>query len=173
VYTTHVEDASWARGAAAPRARGFTLIEILVVVVLIAITVTLVAVRLQPDDRQIAREEATRLAALLTQARDEAITTGAALAWRGAPDGYRFLRRDKERVWQPFPPDEVFRPRSLTPPLALAAVEIAGRPAGPEDMLVFSSTGVSPPFRIVLQFNAQAVAVSSDNPAQIRVDAAR
>ena len=150
--------------------RGFTLVEILVVVLLIGLTVALVTVKLQRDDRQIVNDEARRLAALLAQARDEAITTGASLGWRGAINGYAFLRRGAERNWQPFTEGEVFRKRVLPDAMQFAAIEIAGRTAGSEEVLVFSSTGVVPAFRMILAYGAERVSVTADNPARIRVE---
>ena len=157
----------------ARRSRGFTLIEILVVVVLIALAAAAVVVKLQPDDKQALRLEAQRLAALLIQARDEAITTGSALAWQGDASGYTFMRRNRERLWEPFGNDEVFRTRKLPQPAQLASIEIGGRPAKPEDMLIFSSTGVAPPFRIVLVAKSDQITVHADHPARILVDDAR
>jgi len=68
---------------------GFTLLEVLVVVVILAVLVSLVTVRIAPDARQSLREEATRLAAVLGHAHDEALVTGAAFAWQPDANGYR------------------------------------------------------------------------------------
>ena len=59
---------------------GFTLLEIMVVVVLIALTVTLVGMNLGRDTDQIAQLEATRFARLLSQVRDESVLTGKSYA---------------------------------------------------------------------------------------------
>jgi general secretion pathway protein H len=158
------------RHQGARRSRGFTLIEILVAVVLIALTVTLVMVRLQPDDRQTAREEAQRLALILQQARDEAIATGASIGWRGEPRGYGFLRRDAERRWQPLVTEDVFRARVLPEIVRIVDVEIAGHKARPEEMLVFSPSALNPPFRIVVAVNAHRFRVRSDNFAELVVE---
>lgn len=142
----------------------------LVVVLVIGLTVALVSVKLQRDDRQIVRDEARRLAALLTQARDEAITTGASLAWHGGGNTYGFLRRNPARAWQPFDEAEIFRRRTLPEAMRLASVEIAGHPATGEDVLVFSSTGVVPPFRMVFAYGTERVSVRSETPARITVE---
>ena len=148
-------------------ARGFTLVEVLVVVVLIAITVLIVTVRIAPDDRDALKDEASRLAALLSQARDEAILTGSSLAWRVEGDGYVFLQRARDRTWAPFDGEGAFRQRALMPPVQLLGFEIAGRAAEAGELLVFPSSGMALPFRIVLGANALRMSVRSDTGAQV------
>ena len=142
----------------------------LVVALIIGLAIAVVAVRLQPDDRQILRDEALRLSALLTQARDEAIASGSSLAWRGDPTGYGFLRRDANRLWAPFPNTDIFRRRDLRAPLELSGVEISGRAAATENFLVFSPSGMVLPFRITLTLNGERVAVRADYPTRIEID---
>ena len=69
-----------ATGAAEPPAQraaaGFTLIEVLVVMVIFAIAAGLIALRLLPDDLERARHEAEATALLIERAADEAERTG-------------------------------------------------------------------------------------------------
>lgn len=150
--------------------RGFTLIEILVAVVLIAITVTLVMVRIAPDDRETLREETRRLAVLFEQARDEAIATGASIAWQADARGYAFMRRDADRQWRPVADEPVFRRRELVENVRLLDVEIGGRKTRPEELLVFSPSALNPPFRVVLELNALRMRIRSDNFAEMVVE---
>lgn len=149
---------------------GFTLVEVLVVILVVSLAAAFAVANFRSDDRQVARDEARRLAALLTQARDEAITSGSSLAWRVDPAGYSFLRRGPDRTWQPFAADEAFRPYRLPSTMQFSAVEIAGRRLDREDVLVFSSTGIAPPFKIVIALNAERITVRSDTPARIVVE---
>jgi general secretion pathway protein H len=145
-----------------PDGRGFTLVEVLVVVVIIALLVSVVAVRIAPDARQSLREEAARLAAVLAHARDEAIATGVPLAWQGAESGYRFFRRAPDRTWQPLDRDVALRARDLAPGVNVAAIETAARADGPAPVIVLAPTGLSDPFRITLALGPHRMRVSSD-----------
>lgn len=105
--------ASAYRAGGVPRARGFTLLEIMVVVVLIGITVTLVALSFDRDVDRVAEREAERFAALLDLVRDESILSGQTLAIEVDEEGrtYRFLRA--EESWVPVTGDSILRPRTL------------------------------------------------------------
>ncbi len=148
---------------------GFTLIEILVVLVLIAITTTLVMVNLAPDEHQRLRTEGTRLALLLEQTRDEAIGTGASLAWQSNERGYQFMRRTPERLWQILLEDP-FRMRLLDGSIRISAVEIAGQAIQSAVPLVFSPMGTVPPFRIHMASEHLRLRVRADNAADVLVE---
>jgi len=142
--------------------RGFTLLELLVVVIIIGVLVGAVAVNLAPDARQRLREEALRLAAVLEQARDEAIATGSAVAWQSTAVGYRFVQRAPDQSWQPLNGDSSLRERALAPGISLAAVELPARSAGAEPIILLSPSGVDDPFRITLAAGELRMRVSSD-----------
>jgi len=141
---------------------GFTLVEVLVVVVIIAALVSLVAVKLAPDARQSLREEALRLAALLAHARDEAIATGAPLAWQRTERGYRFVQRAPDRTWAAIDRDPSLRARDLPPGVGFAAIETSAPLTGERPVIVLAPTGLSEPFRITLALGEHRVRVSSD-----------
>jgi general secretion pathway protein H len=147
---------------------GFTLIEVLVVVVIIAVLVSLVAVKLAPDTRQSLREEALRLAALLAHARDEAIVTGAPLAWQRTERGYRFLHRAPDRTWAAVDRDPSLRAREFPPGVGVAAIETAA--GGPAALIVLPPTGLTDPFRITLALGEHRLRVSSDGASAAVVE---
>jgi general secretion pathway protein H len=72
------------------RLRGFTLLELMVVVAIIAIGTAGVVLSL-PNSAQLQTErEAQRLAALLESARAQSRMTGAPVRWLATPQGFRF-----------------------------------------------------------------------------------
>ncbi len=142
----------------AASSRGFTLIEVLIVLLLVGVSVGVVAVNLRTDDREMLREEAARLAAGLEQAQDEAVLTGAALAWRGAAEGYQYLRRGADGSWEPLD-DSLFRSWQLPPAVRLVAVEVAGMKVVAGALVVLSPSALSGPVRVVLAAGSERAAV--------------
>jgi general secretion pathway protein H len=67
--------------AAAARRRGFTLIELMIVVVLVALSAGLVSLALRDPAQSRLEHEGARLAALLESARAEARATGLTVHW--------------------------------------------------------------------------------------------
>ncbi len=61
--------------------RGFSLVELLIVIAIIAISVSLVALALPDGDATRLEEDGARLAALLEMARTEARVSGASVRW--------------------------------------------------------------------------------------------
>ncbi len=100
-----------------PRQRGFTLLELLVVVLIIGVTLGLVVPSLNPDRNRDLEEESRRLAALIRLGAEEAVLQGREFALELAPDGYRFLVLEGDK-WQPLQ-DELLRPRQLPEGLRL------------------------------------------------------
>ncbi|MFQ5487017.1 MAG: type II secretion system minor pseudopilin GspH [Gammaproteobacteria bacterium] len=94
-----------------PACRGFTLLELLVVVLIIGITLGLVVPSLNPDRERGLDEESRRLAALIRLGAEEAVLQGREYAVELAPDGYRFLALEGDK-WLPLQ-DELLHPRQL------------------------------------------------------------
>ena len=76
--------------AAATRPRGFTLLELLVVVSIIAIASAGVAFSMRDSAQTQTEREAQRLAALLESARAQSRTLGVPVVWRSTAQGFRF-----------------------------------------------------------------------------------
>lgn len=76
--------------AAGSKSRGFTLLELLVVVAIIALTSAGVALAMRDSAHAQLEREAQRLAALLDSARALSRASGVAVRWAPTPQGFRF-----------------------------------------------------------------------------------
>ncbi|NHA14461.1 type II secretion system minor pseudopilin GspH [Thioalkalivibrio sp. XN279] len=103
------------------RASGFSLIELLVVIVILAITAAMVVLgtaTLKAGDP--AETESRRLAALLQFVAEEALVQGRDYGVEFFPDGYRFLSWDPDsRLWSVVEDEAALRRRTLPPGLEL------------------------------------------------------
>ncbi|MGD2055027.1 MAG: type II secretion system minor pseudopilin GspH [Gammaproteobacteria bacterium] len=93
--------------------RGFSLLELLVVIVIIAIlfTFTTLAIR-GTSPEELIQTEAQRLDRLIQLALEEAILRGTEYGLEFKPDSYRFLLFI-ENTWQPLEDDKLLRQRQL------------------------------------------------------------
>ncbi len=146
------------------RTGGFTLVEILVVLIVVGIAAGIVYARFDTDPRQSIEREGRRFAA--------AIEHAASLAqWRNQPLGvsaggasYRFWRRDQGADgdrWLPLTDDEVLASRTLPDGVTAAAVQYAGQSVPPDAILPLAASGLNEPYAMEIAFppwHAQLVA---------------
>ena len=133
---------------------GFTLIEIMVVLLIVAITIGMVGVNLQRGDNNRAQDEANRIVILLQAAREEAILQGQVFAVQFTKDGYRFLRFNKGKL-ELIEKDDVFSPRTLEEGVMLTFT-IDGAAADTEAGLVLDPSGSFTPFVLTLRVGEAA-----------------
>lgn len=103
-------------------ARGFTLIEVLVVVVIVGIisAVVLLSFGLLGDDRTL-QQQARRLSSLIELAADDALMQGRDFGLEFTRTGYRFLEFDPlTNRWYEIVGDDLLRPRTLEESLELS-----------------------------------------------------
>lgn len=144
--------------------RGFTLVEILVVVAIAGIVLAVAAVNLLPSDEEIARREASLLALDLEAARDDAWFGGRPTAVSLSEGRMRVLRLASDRSWSPVPGRE----RRLPDAVQVASLAIDGREVDPREVLVFLPDGLGIPFRVGLTVRGLPKAVEGDAAGAVR-----
>ena len=149
---------------APPPSRGFTLIEVLVVVAIIGILVAVAAVNLFPDEKQSARREATDVALAIEHARDA--------AWFGGLPAAITFERDRVQEWR-LGGDEwradASRALRLPTSTRIGEIRVDGQPVAEAPRLVFLSDGLGTPFRVGLEVRGMPWAVEGDAAGAIRV----
>jgi len=102
-----------------PRARGFTLLEVMVVVVIIGIMLGVSALSMRGDSHaELLQREATRMIALLNLASQEAVMRSEQIAVRYSDDGYAFMLLQNGR-WVPMDNDPTLRARRFPDDISL------------------------------------------------------
>lgn len=149
------------------RARGFTLLELLVVLVIAGVTLGLVSFNAMPSAQQELQNEAQRIALLLQLARDEAIVRNRPIAFEVEPERYRFLVRE-ERTWQLIAQDDLLRERSFK----RAPISFSLTPAAESDPLriIFGREPVDKPFVLTFSSGAAQVAIRADGIGHFAVE---
>lgn len=92
-------------------AQGFTLLEVLVVLLIIGVLISFATLSINRADNTV-EEEAQRLAALIRLGSQEAVLQGRELAVEFDGDRYAFVSFDGKQ-WQPLEDDELLRTRTL------------------------------------------------------------
>jgi general secretion pathway protein H len=102
---------------------GFTLLELLVVLLVMGLFAGLVGAIAQPDARTHLRAEAERLAQSLELAAEESRLTGKPVAWTADAAQYRFWRWSEAAGWSEMQ-DDSLRARGLRPGLSISDLRI-------------------------------------------------
>jgi len=141
--------------------RGFTLLELLIVMVIVGITLGMVSFNAMPDTRQTLQKDAQRIALLLQLARDEAIIRNHPVAFEVEADRYRFLLHDGQG-WQVLDQDDELREREFE----LSPVNINTTPSTSRSTLplriIFGREPVSKPFLLTFSVDENHVSVRAD-----------
>ncbi|MGC5703334.1 type II secretion system minor pseudopilin GspH [Pseudomonas sp. NFXW11] len=142
---------------------GFTLIELMVVLVIIGIASAAVGLSIRPDPLQLLRKDAERLVQLLQVAQAEARADGRPISWRTTAKGYAFSRAaDNGNGLDDFHQDSQLRPRNWDTPQLQVRIE-------PKQRLVLNAEWINPPLRLVLSDGQQQLRVERSAAGQLRV----
>jgi general secretion pathway protein H len=151
---------------------GFTLIEMLVVVVIIGIVISSVTLSIHTQDRGEQMEtEMQRIQALLKMAREEAVMQDEDIALKVGENSYSFEVLG-EKGWEPITDDQIFRERKIVDGTELALkvdnLEInfgqqqaaAGEDKIPPPRIFILSSGEIMPFELILRTQDQTLQYS-------------
>jgi general secretion pathway protein H len=143
--------------------KGFTLIEVLVVVAIAGVIIAVASINLFPSDTQVARREAAEIALALERARDNAwfggrptaitLNEGRLREWRLATD-----------AWSASAPE-----RALPSDMSVSAIHVDGQPLEARDKLLFLPDGFGQPYRVALEIRGQRWAVEGDAAGAVMV----
>jgi len=162
------------------RSRGFTLVEILVVVVIMAIVISLAILSVGTTGRDTQLDEETRrIEGLVGLLHERALLEGRDFGLRIEPAAYEFVVYDAFRDrWMPLDQEQEFRhrdlPKGLSFQLQLDSQTVVIKPfdrnlpsdeAPPAPQVAIAASGEGTPFRLTLQRDGTTAKASVDGDA--------
>jgi general secretion pathway protein H len=152
--------------ATAPRAhcaRGFTLVEILVVVAIIAITAGMAVIAYDADDRGAAAREAKRFAGVIEHASARAQWRGETLGVSADGGSWRFWRRTADASrWLPVTDDELLVAHAVPDGITVGPLSFSGQPLPTDAIVPLRASGRNEPFAFLLRSKSARIALSAD-----------
>lgn len=134
--------------AARARSAGFTLLEMLVVLMIAGLLVSLASLSLTRNPRTDLNEEAQRLALLFESAGDEAQVRARPIAWQPVEGGFRFDVHTEDG-WRPLR-DDLLGPRKWEGGVTGVSITYSGDDDLHANRLVFGTEAVEQPVEITL-----------------------
>ena len=151
------------------RCNGFTLIEMLVVLLIMGLFVGLVSTIAQPDDRALLRVEAERLAQLLDLAATKSLLTGRSIAWTADGPGYRFWQFSEDTYWTEIRDDDTLRARALPQGMMISGLRVENMRAPEHMRLEFNAYGPTLSFSVEMSLGATHTTVAGSPIGDVRV----
>lgn len=147
--------------------RGFTLIELVVVMLILTIVLGMVGVRLTRGHGDLVRDEARRLTLVLQNAQQQAILEGRPYAFALTPEGYQFLQLDASGRLVPIKADELLTPRTLPAAMTIGPLKPRAETTGRPDLILFDPSGEFPAFDLVLAIGEVVWYVQGQNDGRV------
>ncbi len=148
--------------------QGFTLIEILIVLVILAVVAGLVTLSIGGDERGTLQREAQRLTGALEYAADRARFRHEIVGVSALPDGrgWRFwtIPEDagKNVSWRAIADDATLAARRLPDPLTLRPLHYAGQPLAADAIVPLLPAGRSEPYAFELRGTGWSLQLNGD-----------
>ena len=158
-----------------PDDAGFSLLEILVVMVIISIVMGALTFSLSDSSGRRLRLEAERLRDALQLAANDAVFEGAQTQMMLGEHSYHFTYYDSQRKqWQPYS-SKAMREYHLSEDITLSVIPVGNamnapattRKAQPRPAVMFFSSGEMTPFDLTLSASHHTVHIMSDGVAPI------
>lgn len=151
-------------------ARGFTLIEILVVCAIIAVTLGLAMARFDPSDASRLGQAAEDLARRLEAARDDAVMRGQTIAFSSDGQGYQFwVQEDGRDGWVALPDSDTIASARLAGGVVLGEMRVNGLPRPLGERLAFSFSGLSEAFTLTLASGPARLEIVGDALGRVEI----
>jgi general secretion pathway protein H len=144
-------------------AEGFTLIEILVVVLVIAITAGIAVIAYDSDDRIVVAHEAKRFGGAIEHASARAQWRAETLGVSADGNGWRFWRRPVDASgWLPIVDDDVLSAHAAPAGIVVSPLSFAGQPLPLDAIVPLRASGHNEPFAFLLRGKAARIVLSAD-----------
>ncbi len=128
--------------------KGFTLIEILIVLVIVALLAVSVMLRGGSQGTENARTISDRLRSILVYAEQQAILQPATLGFDYNHNTYQFLRVDQTGKWQLITSDSILKPYFLPRDIQLIISTGNHNDSAKHPAIIFYPSGEITPFKI-------------------------
>lgn len=149
------------------RATGFTLIELMVVLVIVGLTSSLVTLHFFPDSRKQLAQESQRLGLILSHASEYASTHGTSVAFDFDASGYVFYTQDPlSREWHVLENDNILRQRQWSDDIRPVSMRV-NQNATSVHRFVFRSSGLHPDFTLTLELEGLKASIHGNMLGQI------
>ena len=144
------------------RAKGFTLLEILVVIMILGIAAAVAVVVLDRDERGTLDREARRFAGALEYAAQRAQMRHETLGVSASDGQWRFWMRASDGRWQALSDDDPLRPRALPATWRATPLAYAGQAVPPDAIVPLRPSGRNEPYAFELASPELHALVSAD-----------
>ena len=154
---------------AVTKKRGFTLVEVLVVMLIMGMMLGLASAIVRPDDSALLNVEAERLSHLLELAMEESSFSGKSIAWTSDSTGYQFWRMNRDGEWIVLNDNDLLHARSLPSGMRITRLQIENMPARGNMRLEFSPYSTATSFSIDMSLGTARHVVKASPIGELQV----